>query len=242
MTSTKREQKALPKVIQQSLDWAMDSVIEAEKEEYQNDLVPFSQHEAQLREEGKKASYEIYQKLIQAKKLLKELFEVEEKSKKNLPFGAFFSRFEEGVANKQDDPEKSLQEQCGLSQEFMDRAYEKGTYLIGERRFDDAASVFLFLRYLNDSVFEYWYGEAFALHELGKFENALDSYAMSLLELPENPVVFFQMADCLYHLGNRDACLKVLTVSIEYCKEKPEYEGLKKNAEELKAVLQEKTA
>ena len=238
----------LPQEIQENLDPIMEDIIAIEKEEYHNDLVPFSQAEAQLRESAKKKTFELYSDLNNGKGILKELFEADEQNNPNLPFDVLFARWEEGskayrerLKNKRDS-EKSLQELCGLSQVFMNRAYEKAKNLSEEKRYEDAACVFKFLRNLNSDVFEYLVGEALALHKLGRFEEALETYSISLFYQPENPDIFFQMSDCLCSLDEIQAGIEALKTCIELSEKKPEYVELLKDANDLKDVLEKQKA
>jgi tetratricopeptide (TPR) repeat protein len=239
----------LPVEIQKDLDDLFVGVVELEKKEYHNDLVPFSQHEQFIRAQGQEAVGQIYDQLNRGKKVLKELFEFEERQNPQLPDEVRHARWEEGsqalkekmlqiAVVSEEESNKSAQELCGISWAFMNRAYLKAKYLLDEKRYEDASCLFMFLRYLNSEVFEFWLGEAIALQELAKFEEALESYTMTLLLQPDNPYCFFEMADCLYQLKEMPACVEALNLCIEYAATDPQYAELLKMAEDSKRQLE----
>ena len=57
-----------------------------------------------------------------------------------------------------------------------------------------------FLHGLQPAVFEYWLGEATCRHATGNYEEALNTYSISLILQPESALVFYQMGDCLARL------------------------------------------
>lgn len=61
------------------LDPLVDKVLEAEKEEYHNDLVPFDQHSAQVKEQVHLGEKEYLERMQKAIKLLEKRFGKEDK-------------------------------------------------------------------------------------------------------------------------------------------------------------------
>lgn len=244
----------LPGEIQRSLEEILDRVVLLEKEEYHNDLVPFSQHEKQIREKGQKIIKELTSSLEKGQKVLKDFFELEEKSHPELDPESHFARWEEAsqklvgmptileILANEDEEEKSLQDKCGLSWAFMDRAYATGKKLQEDKRFDDAVNVFKFLRYLNSKVFEYWLSEANVLFDLSKFDDALEAYGRSLLLQPENPYVLYQIGSCCYHLGDIESSHSAFDLCIEAAKNDEANKDFVQTATEAKRFLQSRKA
>ena len=134
--------------------------------------------------------------------------------------------------------QKVLQEQIGLSWDFMDRAYGIARSLYAERKYEDSLASFYFLRFLNPAVFEYWFGEACLLQELCKYEQAASIYNLSLTMQPNNPLVYFQIANCYAELGDKESSLQALDFCIDYAKKDEGHQILRERAEEIKQTLQ----
>jgi tetratricopeptide (TPR) repeat protein len=242
----------LPAEIQRSLEEVLDRVVEIEKEEYHNNLVPFSQHEKQIRERGQKVIKELTNALENGQKVLKDFFELEEKKHPEIDPESHFARWEEAsqklqgmpslleiLANEEEE-EVPLQQKCGLSWAFMDRAYATAKRLQDDKRLEDAANIFKFLRYVNSQVFEYWLGEGNALFDQGKFEESLDVYGRSLLLQPENPYIFYQIGSCCYHLGDIESSRSAFDLCIEVAQKDESNKDFVQTATEAKRFLEAK--
>ena len=112
----------------------------------------------------------------------------------------------------------SLQAMENIPWDFMDRTYNVAVDLLKQGNFQDAECVFLFLRFLCPAVFEYWVGEATALQMQGQWEEAMNTYFVSLVFKPKNPLVFFQIATCCQKLELQDKFKNALDLCIEYAK------------------------
>jgi tetratricopeptide (TPR) repeat protein len=243
-----KQEVVLPEEIQHKLEEFMDSVVEIEKEDYHNDIIPFPQHEKSMRAKAKESVHELLNQYNHGQKLLKEILEKEELNNKTLPPEACFARWEEAfllLNEKMSDPKfgeelytKSVQELAGIDWQLMDRAFAAAKKLAEEMRFEDALAVFTCLRNMNPEVLEYWLGEAACLYELGEFEEALELYSMSLVLQPQNPSNFFQIANCLYKMQELASCLEALNLCIKYAQGDRNYDDLLKNALEIKHGLE----
>lgn len=241
---------ALPEQVQKYYSQMMQGIIELEKEGYDDTLVPFSQRADQMKIKGQEFIYEIYSQLRKAHEVLKRELEHEETANPNVPSDAHFSCWEEAskrLREKMQSPEyekeepdmkHSMQEQCGMSDAFMKRVYDVANRLMDEKKFEEAGDVFMFLRYLNPLVFEYWLGEATCLHERGQFLEAINIYGMSAILQPKNPYLFFQIANCLYQLHETAASLEAVKICISYAEHDEKRIDLLKQATEVLHALE----
>jgi tetratricopeptide (TPR) repeat protein len=243
----------IPAEIQKYSDDILNTLVEIEKENYHSDLVPFSHYEKQMREKDKEHMQGFFKKLRTGGAALKELMEAEERKNPTLPMEALYSSYEECSNQFREkiknpdfvnelDTEKSFQELNGLSWAFMDRAYEAAKRLLQDKRLEEAECAFMLLTSMNSDVFEYWFGQATSLYELGRFKNALDIFSYSLDLQPKNPFVFFQMANCMYKLDEIENCVSALDTCIEFAKEDPNLTILVNDAVKAKKQIQAKKA
>ena len=68
-------------------------------------------------------------------------------------------------------------------------------------------------------------------------EEALNTYAMSLLWEPTNPFVFFQIASCYYQEKEPENCLKAIDACIEHAKKDEKYAEVLQEASKVKQAL-----
>jgi tetratricopeptide (TPR) repeat protein len=249
MQKVQKNEKPLPKDAEKYLDKVLDEILRLEEKGYHNPLVSFAQYAEKMRAIAHENVSHFYNQLDYAKRVLKEKLEHEEKHNPNIPYPSTFRSCEEALkACKENMKEldmvvtidfnkSSLQQLAKIDWSFMDRSYQLGKKLMEENALQDAACLFLFLRYLNPMVFEYWLLEAICLHQSKDIENAMIRYGMSLLLQPKNPYVFFQMASIFYDLQEVEACKKLLDISIEYAKKSDQYAEIHKKAIDIKEKL-----
>ena len=235
----------LPQEIQKHVDAFASWLVDMEKGEYHNDLVPFAQRAEEIRTKTVEAACQLRHQFKQAEKILHEKFVLEEKEK-NLPKEALFENWEKAaskIGQKIKNPKfslgkmemkQSIQELLGLEWAFMDRAYHIGCQLLHDKRYEEAESVYFFLRFLNPMVFEYWLGMGTAEQAQNKLENAVNTYSMSLALDPENPLIFFQIANCYYQVDEFASCLQALDYCIDFIANAPQHAELLKAAILLK--------
>jgi len=211
-----------------SLEMLVDSVIAQEKEGYHNDLVPFDQHAALVREEITSYFIHVEEELDEAKALLQRTFTLEEEQSPFIVPDARFETFELCTAlmrEKFKDPEysflddageHSMQETFGIPWPFMDRSFAFGKRLLHDKRYEKAEKVFFFLRYLAPSVFEYWFSESLTQYYQGKYKEAINHLTVCLALQPENPLVCFQTGVILFQTGDKEGALVALDLCLQY--------------------------
>jgi tetratricopeptide (TPR) repeat protein len=236
----------LPATLEKDIDRISEHVLALEKEGYNNALVPFSQHANTLKEEARESFYKIYEEIQHGKQILKEHFEKQELGHEPVPEESSFSLFEEAAQKIKEksqesdfipDDSQTFMVQMGVPWGFMDRSYEVGKGLLAEKNYNDALAVFHFLRLLHPEVFEYFLGEATCYQELGRIDEAIESYTMSLFLQPENPLIFFQLAHCFYRENEKESSLKALEICMNYANQQGGRDELLKEATNFKQIL-----
>lgn len=240
----------LPRELQKYTDQLMNTFIGWEKEGYDNKLVPFSQQAEQMKAKGEEFAYAMWSRLKKGQEVLKREMDSEEEKNPNFPTESSFSCWERaarsfrkkmqspGFSDEELDPEHSLKKQCGMSDAFMQRAYEVAVRLMSEKKFEEAGDIFMFLRYLDSAVYEYWLGEATCLQELYSWAAAIDAYSMSLFLKPQNPYVFFQIANCMYQLKEFETSLAAIRICIRDAQQDEQRADLFKQATEVQHTLE----
>lgn len=225
----------VPQYAHKHVDEILDAVIASEQEQYHNPLVPFTQYEKNIKLLGEEFTQELFERIERAKNILKDGFRKEKHISWQL-----YSDAEEKLKEKSDVDlsQKTLQEHMDLSWDFMDKVYAIGKNLLSEKHFEDAAAVFELLCYLNPNVFDYWLGFAASLHELHHVEDALFAYGKCLTLNPENPLIFYQIANVFYDCKENDACVRALDIAIEHAQHQHEYAHILKQAQSIKKSLQ----
>ncbi len=210
-----------------NLEQFLAYMIASEKEVYKNDLIPFKNHAEMIEAKVEDFFAERFSQLKRAQEILKAHFE-------KLPFideESSYQAWERGVKqlqNQLQDPaftppfSKTAQEMMSLSWKWMDRAYEIAKKLLEEKNFEEAEQLFFLLKTIQPTVFEYWLGEATCQHTMKKFQQALETYSLSLLLQPSNALLFFQIADCFKHCNEEECYRQALDCCIKYANDSSE--------------------
>jgi tetratricopeptide (TPR) repeat protein len=249
MSPLRKNGAPLPQEVQKYVDGLLNKIVEIEKEGYDNKLLPFAQKQKEIKACAQEYFVQLHQKLKMGQKTLADQFELQERLGQRVSKEATFSVWEQArkeLEKQLNDPHFSfqeidetrpLQELLQIPWAFMNRAYQTANTLLQEKRYREAESIYIFLCFLHPRVFEYWFCSAACKQELGMLEEALDTYAFSLLWEPTNPLVFFQMASCYYQGKEKDGCLKALEMCLQYGQGDENYRTILKDAEQIKQVL-----
>jgi tetratricopeptide (TPR) repeat protein len=240
-------EEVLPLEFQKRVDKYITWALADEKAAYKNDLKPFALHEQEVKEQVKTHCAALQQRLQEGQKLLKDHFTAEEEKNPLLAQEFSLASLEQAIklleerrrdVNASLTEFKSLQAELGIPWSFMDRAFQAGKVLLQNKSLEQASHVFFFLRFMQPRVFDYWVAEATCLHELGKFQEAVDIYEASLAFQPKNPLVFFQMASCLFRLNEVGKAVQGFEACVQAAAEQPRYADLHKEAVQIKSYLQ----
>jgi tetratricopeptide (TPR) repeat protein len=244
------EEEGFDPEIQQHVDEYIESIVEGEKELYHNDLVPFAQYAKEIKAKVSNTLHEIQKRLEKGREILKKQLELEESKDPTIVPELRFSAFEEIAAKMQEKCESTnyslttfnpfipLQDEWGVSKEFVARAYTVARQLLIEKNYEDALAAFTVLRYLNPQIYEFLLGEATALHELGKIEEAYFLYNVCLGIQPTNPYLFYQISNCLHQLHEVAASLEAIKVCIGYAEKDENSKELLQSALDIKRSLE----
>lgn len=244
--------KEIPAALQKTVEEQTKARIAKEKESYHNDLIPFEQHAAQIKETIKAECSSLLRQIQDAQKILKEQFKAQDASHTPVPENSSFSLFEEAIAALSAqvraseaalDVSLTLKEQLKLPWTFMDRCYAIGKTFLQEKKFEEAKAVFFFLHDLEPNVLDYWYGEAMSQEGLSLYPDAIDTYCAALLIQPDNPETYFHVARCFVHINRYDSCINMLKMCTQYASEpqqEKDYTSLMKKAEELQKLAQKR--
>jgi hypothetical protein len=215
------------------------------EEEYHKKILNFP-HSEQMKSKTKECISDMQKKINHGQEVVKAVFEQQDKTnskfskyanftiweniKKNLQEKAKNSNFLENLVTQK----TSLQELANIPWDFMDRAYSVGIKCLQEKKYADGECVFMFLRFLCPSMFEYWVGEATCQQQLGRWEDAMNTYFVSLVFKPKNSLVFFQIANCCYRLNLKDNFKNALDLCIEYAGDDKTSEPLASLAKQMR--------
>lgn len=141
------------------------------------------------------------------------------------------------AVKKELDQGKLFQDIIEFSDETMLSLCQSAYKLFENKRYIDAADAFLFLVTLNPYHHDYWIGLGMSAQMCHEFDAAIDAYEMAAICEIENPFPYFYLAKCLFAIHDRESTLQALNLAIEYAADLEEYEDLKKQALEAKALL-----
>jgi tetratricopeptide (TPR) repeat protein len=236
----------LPPELQKTVDAFHNWLIDIEKKYYHSDLVPFKQHAEEMKAKGNQIIADERKQFQRAEALIKEHFERQEKENPGAFAEATYSIWEEAAdkMRKQITDEDflpsifvPLQEQMSLPWPWMDRVYRLAGELLEVQHYEEAQDIYVLLYHLQPAVFEYCFGVATCQHMLGKYQDAVNTYSLSLLLQPENALVFFQMADCFFKGQEQQCGMQTLEYCIEYAQKDDQYKELYQEAVQLKQSL-----
>lgn len=249
MTSENIYNTQIPQEVQLYIDGFIQKMIELEREGYDNKLLPFTHKEEELRLRAQQFFANLHQKLTLGQQILKSQFALQEKEDPKIAQESSFKIWEsalESLSEKMHDPnfsfteidkQRPLQEQLQIPWSFMNRAYQTANSLLQNKQYVEAENVYILLCFLHPGVFEYWLCSATCKQELGKLEEALNAYAMSLLWEPTNPLVFFQIASCYCQGKEPEKCLRALGICIDYAQKDARYRPLLTEALNLQRTI-----
>ena len=132
---------------------------------------------------------------------------------------------------------KLYQHILGYSQETMEKFYLAAYSLFQKEQYEKAADAFLFLVTLNPKVHNFWLGLGMAEQMLERYTDALFAYQMSALSDEKDPLSYFHAAKCYFAIRENDLAQQSLDKAIKYAKGRREFDSLRAQAKEAKALL-----
>lgn len=116
----------------------------------------------------------------------------------------------------------------GLSPNLLERYYSKALLLYNSGKYREAIKLFRVMTILSPYEYKFPFGLAAALHRNGEYVTAVAAYQFSSQADPLNPLPYYHSADCLLHLGYKQAAKEALRVVIS--SEDCSYETIKDRA------------
>ncbi len=100
---------------------------------------------------------------------------------------------------------------CGISDEFLEKAYDEGKDELSYRHFEEAQDIFSKICAYDQQTPKYWAGLAKSCEGLGNYSMAVDCYKMmTLLTGGTEPLTFLCMGFCYLSLNDKKNALDVL--------------------------------
>lgn len=103
----------------------------------------------------------------------------------------------QNITEKQMMPKDAV----GFDDATIEGIYGYGYRLYNAQKYGEAFTLFRTLMLLNPVEKKYLFGMAACLHRLHEYADAIKVYLLSSVFDPDNPVIFFHVADCYAHLN-----------------------------------------
>lgn len=126
----------------------------------------------------------------------------------------------------------------GLSDNTLAECYRLGLLLLGDKKYEEALDVFLFLVLLDSTQYDFWIGLGMMQQLCHRYEMAIDAYEVAAICDLLSPVPYFYLAKCLFAIHDRESSLEALNLAIETAGDQEEYHELKLQAQEAKKTLE----
>jgi type III secretion system low calcium response chaperone LcrH/SycD len=228
-----------------------EALVEAERSVYHSDIVPFQQHEGQLRECIEQAMHEYVEELsygctlfmsLCKRESLREGRKADDLSKEAWEHASqLLKKVLDGnaILFNSVHQTKPLQEHLGIDTRVMEQGYDEAISFLREKKFYEAKCLFFFLCHLQPLVFEYWFGIGAAMQELARYEEAVRYYSCALVFNVQKAAVFFQMGNCYMQLGEKQSARKAFGYCMQYAKENAACDAMAQEAQQLIDTIRE---
>lgn len=118
-------------------------------------------------------------------------------------------------------------DQMEIPSEVLELYYKAACLYLHEKKWFEARESFIFLTFLNPSIYVYWTGLGIANQSLEKYDDALDAYLMAQSLSSENPVPYANAYQCYKARNEEELAASALDKAIALCSEKEEFAELK---------------
>lgn len=132
----------------------------------------------------------------------------------------------ENVGEKHMMPKDAM----GFDDNTIEAIYSHGYRLYNAEKYGEAFTIFRTLMMLNPVEKKYLFGMAACLHRLHEYADAIKAYLINSVFDPENPVIFFHVADCYAHLGAMPFAQSALEDVLRLSQDKPAFQVLHERA------------
>lgn len=121
----------------------------------------------------------------------------------------------------------SVNEALGIPKDFLEGIYEHGYRLYQSGHFEQALSVFRFLKEFDGTDPRFYFSIAATLHQMKQFEEAAGNYFIYVNLEHNNPLGYYHMSDCFEKLGKTQLASGCLYLASKIAEKIPKYQSLK---------------
>ena len=133
---------------------------------------------------------------------------------------------------------KPVHEAIGVSKQSLEYMYSHAYSLYNAAKYEQAKQIFYILNFLDEQDARFPYGVAACYHMMKNHTNALAMYLSCLMREPDNPILFWHIADCYSQMGKKVTALITLRMCVRQASKDPSFEPLKIRAEREFLVLE----
>lgn len=133
--------------------------------------------------------------------------------------------------------QRSIQEQCGISNEALEEMYKAAKELYDQGNFLTSRAVFTFLTLLNSFRYAFWLGLANSEYHLQAFDSAVLAYAFAIEIKPSDPISYIYSSRCYEELQELDNAINALDLALLVIDQNNSYSKWKQIIQEEKVRL-----
>lgn len=117
-------------------------------------------------------------------------------------------------------------EALGMDEQMLEGIYGQAYRLYNTGKYAESGQIFRLLIMINSLEPKYSMGLAACFHMLKEYKNAIDTYNLTSIIDPENPIPQYHISDCYIKLGDKVSAIIALKLAIKRASNKPEYQTL----------------
>lgn len=146
------------------------------------------------------------------------------------------SSFEAQLKAFQEISEKTLKQgvlpkdAMKVSPAYLEKMYAQAFTLYNTGKYEEALHIFRMLVMFNGLEPKYMMGLAACLHLMKDYPKAIETYTLCSLLDPTNPMPHYHSSDCFLQMKDSLSAMLSLELTIDSCKERPEYAKIKERA------------
>lgn len=134
----------------------------------------------------------------------------------------------------------------GMDDQMLEAIYGQAYRLYNTGKYAESGQIFRLLVMVNSMEPKYSMGLAACFHMLKEYKNAIDTYTLSSIIDPENPIPQYHISDCYIKLEDELSAIVALKMAIKRAGKDPQFQTLvdraKMTIESLKKSLKNKQA
>ncbi|MBQ8498929.1 SycD/LcrH family type III secretion system chaperone [Chlamydia sp.] len=131
----------------------------------------------------------------------------------------------------------TLQQILGLSDVLLEEIYTVAYTFYSQGKYQEAIGLFQILTASKPQCYKYILGLSSCYHQLKMYNEAAFGFFLAFDAQPENPIPPYYIADSLMKLDQPEESQDFLDITIDMCKNKPEYKVLKERCNIMKQSL-----